>query len=350
MPFDIPALPKLITRVRGDLAPASNTGALRRGDGEVIARAHSGGISGLYGHQLYISEQILPDKCAEDTLLRLAAMRLPNNGRQEAVAAQGPLVCSGADTARIDVGVLWQTRDGRRYTVKIAGAISGTAATVTLAAVDAGVLGNLDEGTELTSVSPIEGVTDRAYVGAGGIGGGTDMESIDSLRARVVRTYRIVPRGGKPDDYVTWALEVPGITRAWCVRNFLGPGTVGVYIMRDGDANPFPSEEQCDVVAAYIELQRPTCPEIYVMAPTNKPLPLTIDLTPDAPEMRVAVQRALDEVFRAEADLGVTVIRSHLTEAISGTPGEDDHKLLVPAANVECAENELPTLGVITWV
>ncbi|MBN9093018.1 baseplate J/gp47 family protein [Pandoraea pnomenusa] len=350
MPFDIPALPKLIKRVRGDLTPASNSGALRRSDGEVISRTQSGAVAGLYGHQAYIADQILPDTCSEETLLRLAAMRLPNNGRRPAVAAMGPLVCSGRDTARIEAGELWQTRDGRRYTVKLAGAISGSTATVTLAAVDEGVLGNLDEGTELTSVSPIEGVSDKAYVGEGGISGGTDIESIESLRARVVRTYRVVPRGGKPDDYVTWALEVPGITRAWCVRNFLGAGTVGVYIMRDGDADPFPTEEQCDVVAAYIEAQRPTCPEVYVMAPKNRPVPMTIDLTPDTAEMRVAVTAALDEVFRAEADLGVTLIRSHLTAAISGAPGEDDHKLLVPAENVECAVNELPTPGVITWV
>ncbi|VVD76147.1 phage baseplate protein [Pandoraea eparura] len=350
MPFDIPTLPKLVKRVRGDLAPASNTGALRRGDGEVISRAHSGAVSGLYGHQAYIADQILPDSCDEETLLRLAAMRLPNNGRRPAGSAQGPLICSGRDTARIEAGELWQTRDGRRYTVKIAGAISGSAATVTLAAVDAGVLRNLDEGTALTSVSPIEGLSDTAYVGVGGIGGGSDIESIDSLRARVVRTYRVVPRGGKPDDYVTWALEVPGISRAWCVRNALGPGTVGVYIMRDGDADPFPSEEQSEVVGAYIETQRPTCPEVYVMAPKNRPVPLTIDLTPDTPENRVAVQQALDEVLRAEADLGMTLIRSHLTAAISGAQGEDDHKLLVPAGNVECAANELPTLGVITWV
>ncbi|VVG70951.1 phage baseplate protein [Pandoraea apista] len=349
MPFEIPNLPKLIKRVRGDLTPASNVGALRRSDGEVISRAHAGAVSGLYGHQDYIADQILPDKCSEETLLRQAVLRLPNSGRRPATAAQGPLVCEGADAAPIDVGTLWKTRDGRQYTVKVAGAINGNKATVTIAAVDAGVLGNLDEGTELSSVSPIQGVSEKAVVGAGGVGGGTDIESIESVRARVVRTYRVVPRGGKEDDYVTWALEVPGITRAWCVRNFLGPGTVGVYVMRDGDVDPFPSEAQCEVVAAYIEAQRPTCPEIYVMAPKNRPVPMTIDLTPDTTETRAAVQAALDELFRAEADLGVTVIRSHLTAAISGAPGESDHKLISPADNIQCAENELPTPGVITW-
>lgn len=349
MPFDTPNLPKLVKRVRGDLAPASNVGALRRSDGEVISRAHAGAVSGLYGHQDYIADQILPDTCSEETLLRLAVLRLPNAGRRQATAAQGPLLCTGADTALIDVGTLWKARDGRQYTVKLAGAISGSKATVTIAAVDAGVLGNLDEGTELLSVSPIDGVSEKAIVGAGGIGGGADIESIDSLRARVVRTYRIVPRGGKVDDYVTWALEVPGITRAWCVRNVVGPGTVGVYVMRDGDADPFPTKEQCEVVGAYIETQRPTCPEVYVMAPENRPVPMTIDLTPDTTETRAAVKKALDELFLAEADLGMTVIRSHLTEAISGAPGENDHKLITPADNIECAENELPTPGAITW-
>ena len=34
-------------------------------------------------------------------------------------------------------------------------------------------------------------------------------------------------------DYATWAISVPGVTRAWCLRNGYGAGTVVVYIMLD---------------------------------------------------------------------------------------------------------------------
>ncbi|WP_180821339.1 baseplate J/gp47 family protein, partial [Vibrio parahaemolyticus] len=38
-------------------------------------------------------------------------------------------------------------------------------------------------------------------------------------------------------DYIVWAKEVPGITRAWVRRRLLGAGSVGIYIMCDANTN-----------------------------------------------------------------------------------------------------------------
>lgn len=57
------------------------------------------------------------------------------------------------------------------------------------------------------------------------------------------------------------------MTRAWVVRHYMGPGTVGLFFMRDNDPDPIPSAQACAEVRAYIERERPVTAELYVLAP-----------------------------------------------------------------------------------
>ncbi|EPN20650.1 baseplate J-like protein, partial [Pseudomonas syringae pv. actinidiae ICMP 18804] len=69
----------------------------------------------------------------------------------------------------------------------------------TVEAVDAGVLGNADAGLVMTAVQPVEGIDSTFTVIADGLTGGIPQESIELLRARVVRSYRVIPHGGNQD-------------------------------------------------------------------------------------------------------------------------------------------------------
>jgi uncharacterized phage protein gp47/JayE len=201
----------------------------------------------------------------------------------------------------------------------------------------------------LRFVSPVVGVSDTVVVLDAGISGGTDQESIDRLRQRVIRSYRLVPDGGNGDDYVTWALEVPGVTRAWCRPRYMGLGTVGVFFMRDDDLNPVPDEQACALVRAHIESRRPVTAELYVLAPKPRPIDFDIRLSPDDEATRQAVVESLSDLLEREGELGVTVLESHLRYAISGARGERDHKLLQPADDVALQPNEIPVMGEVTW-
>jgi len=349
MPFDIPTLPVLIGRTRADLAPASNSGALRRADAEVLARAHGAAAAGLYDHQDWISKQILPDTCDDDVLLRHARLKL-RSGRREATAAAGRATFVGQAGAVVEAGSLYQTEDGRRVSVTADTEIAGETS-VPIRSVDLGQVGNLAPGTGLTAVSPVLGVSDAAVVDANGVTGGTDQETIEQLRARVIRAWRNVPHAGNEDDYVDWALEVPGVTRAWCRRNWTGPGTVAVFVMRDGDENPFPSAADLQAVYDHIEASRPLQAELIVLAPAPKRLNFQIRAEPDTPAVRRAIDAALRDLVFAEAELGEMLLRSHMTQAISGAPGENDHELISPAGNVVPLKNELIVFGdPIQWL
>ncbi|MCV4343107.1 baseplate J/gp47 family protein [Pseudomonas capsici] len=344
MPFETPTLPALVSRIQVDMADE----ALRQSDARVLSRAHSGAAYGLYGYQRWIADQILPDTADDETLERQAVLRL-RQPRNAAQPASGSVRFTAAAGAVLDADTVLQFSDGRAYRVTQGlTTVAGNNVT-TVEAVEAGILGNADSGLVMTAVQPIEGIDSSFTVLADGLSGGTAQESIESLRSRVVRSYRVIPHGGNQDDYVTWAQEVPGVTRAWCVRRYMGPGTVAVFVMRDNDVNPIPDVEQLEQVGAYIELLRPVTSELYVLAPVQKPVIYSINLMPDTSVVRSAVEAQLLDLHNREAGLGETLLLTHIAEAISGATGETDHVLLSPVANVQAAGNELLTFGGILW-
>ncbi|HGM5579295.1 TPA: baseplate J/gp47 family protein [Pseudomonas putida] len=345
MPFKTPSLPELISLEQGALA---GTSALLRSDGEVLARVLAAASYGRYGHQSYIAEQILPDTADDDTLRRMARLRLKRD-RLPAVAAAGPVVFAGAVGALIDAGVLLQRDDRVQFRVVSAATLGAGGVVAQVEAVEPGQLGNTAGGTVLRLVQPALGVNDSATVGAGGLQGGTEQESIEALRARVIRSYRVVPHGGSASDYETWALEVPGVTRAWVVRRWSGPGTVAVFIVRDNDLDPIPTPEACAAVREYIEQERPVTAEVYVLPPVEKPVQYEIKVVPDSSAVRRAVEAELVDLHNRESALGAGLLLSHIREAISGAAGERDHDVISPAGNVPAAANELLTYGGVLW-
>ncbi|PMZ30363.1 baseplate J protein, partial [Pseudomonas sp. GW247-3R2A] len=83
------------------------------------------------------------------------------------------------------------------------------------------------------------------------------------------------------------------VTRAWCRGSYLGPGTVGLFIMRDGDVDPVPNPAQLAEVKAYIEPLRPVTAELYVLAPNRVPVLYTIHAVPDTSAVRAGIQAQL---------------------------------------------------------
>lgn len=345
MPFETPSLPVLIDRTQSDLV----SDALRRSDAQVLARTLSGTAYGLYGYLDWIADQILPDRADEETLERVASLRL-NQPRKSAQPAEGAVSFIAAANAVLDVDVVLQAGDGRTYKVTAGITTAAGVNSTIIEAVDAGTLGNADAGLTLTLVQPVAGVTNAFTVLAPGLAGGIEKESVELLRARVVRSYRVIPHGGSADDYETWALEVPGVTRAWCRRNYMGPGTVGLFVMRDGDVEPMPNPTQLAEVKAYIEPLRPVTAELYVLAPVEVPVPYSIHPVPDTSAVRAAIQAQLIDLHDREAGLGDTLLLTHIREAISGTSGETDHDLTAPTDDVAAATNQILTFGGITWL
>jgi uncharacterized phage protein gp47/JayE len=347
MPYEIPTLPALIKRAEGDFE-RNAPDALRRSDAKVGARVIGGAAFELYGYQSYIARQSHPSTCDEEMLLKWAAIKL-EDGRKPAVSASGPIGVIGSSGALVDVGTVFQSQDGRRYRVRVTATLVAGAAQVSMEAVDVGSAGNIESGT-LMAISPILGVNPTAVIGAGGIVGGTDEEGIEPLRARVEAEFKNPSKVGSGADFVGWAKEVPGVTRAWPLPRWMGPGTFGLTFVRDADPNIFPNAAQVAEVQAYLEKKRPVTVEVYAFAPLEHAVDFTIRLKPDSTALRAAVSASLGNLIADEGGSDSTILLTHIRAAISNTPNESDHVLSAPVTDVVVAKNEIATMGVITWL
>lgn len=358
MSFTLPTLDELERRAQAELVAASDSTPLRRNLFTPLARAQIGLTYGLYGYLGWAERQTSPYTCDDDQLEDRFGFWL-ERGRKPAAPATGQLRVAGSQAGRpIDTDAArWQSDAGLEY-VPTADVIVGAdgAVTVPVVCTTPGQNGNLGTDATLSIVNPIEGVASSASVLMPGLSGGADQESYDSFRARIIDRIQDPPQGGANPDYVKWALQVPGITRAWCrpARVMIGGQAitvqVHVLVMRDDDSTPFPDEAECAAVAAHIDTVRPVTADCSVHAPQPKPVGFDIALTPDTATTRAAVESSLRDFFRAGAEPAGTLNLSNIREAISKAAGEKSHVLYAPTdERLTSAGFELLTLGDILW-
>lgn len=346
MAYEIPTLPALIKRTESDFE-RNAPDALRRADAKVAARALSGAAFELYGFQNWIARQSNPATCDAPMLLNWADWRL-EDGPTPAVSADGLAEVEGANGALVDAGQLYQSKDGRRYVVAETATLVGGRARLKVVAEDIGTIGNI-EGGSLTAVTPVLGVSSTAVIGPDGIVGGAEQESIEALRARVQAAFKNPSKVGNGADFVEWALEVPGVTRAWALPRWMGPGTFGLIFVRDSDLDLIPTAAQVAEVQAYLDQKRPVTSEVYALAPEPLALNFRLSVKPDSTALRAAVEQSLRVLIDDEGGPGKTLLTTHVRAAISNTSGESDHVVFEPAADVVMGPNQVAVPGVFTW-
>lgn len=343
--FNRPQLTALIKSLREDmLSRLGDESQLRRADAEVYARVFAGALHGLYAYADWIAKQIIWDTCDDDILDRIATMWL-EVPRKPAAAATGTAAFVLAVGVVVPAGTVLQAFDGVQF--QTTADTSGGSAPIV--AVLAGADGNRAAGQALSLVSPVPGAQTQAT--ASEISGGSDVESTSSLRARLIARVQTPPDGGSQSDYVTWALEVPGVTRAWCAPLELGAGTVTLRFVRDNDAGSIiPDAPEVATVQDYVDGKRPATAELYVVAPVADTLNFSIVIAPVSVAVKAAVEAELRDLLLREAAPGVTLLISHIREAVSLAAGETDHTVVLPAGNVTPAVGHMPVFGVITWL
>jgi uncharacterized phage protein gp47/JayE len=351
MPLTRPTLPQLIDRNVADIESqlTGSDARLRRSNLNVTARVVAGAAHGLYGSIDFLARQLFPDTAEKEYLERHASSRKIT--RKVAVAATGPVALTGSNGSPIPAGTVLSRSDAAEFTTNAVATIAAGIATVTVTASVAGDAGNTLEGSKFTLVTPVAGVSSTGFVGTGGLVSGSDAEGDTSLRERLIARMQKAPQGGADFDYVDWALEVPGVTRAWVYPMELGEGTVTVRFMRDDDSTgAVPDGAEVATVATYIGARKPVTAGLYVLAPIANPLNLSISLTPNTAAVKAAVQAELADLIRREAIPGGTLLLSHIREAISIAAGERNYTMTTPAEDVTNGVGSITTLGVITWL
>lgn len=358
--FIRPTLAELIARAATDVESklVGVNARLRRTVEYVLSRTMAGLSHGIHGHLAFVAEQILPDQAAERFLVRWADLfgivRDEGTKAGQAAAESDSITVTGTG-GTVPINAVWvRPADGATFVTDAeVGPISGTA-TINVTASVVGSSSNMTTGQILSLELPITDISSDATVQSGGITGGTDLQTLASLLAELLAILQKPILGGAPGDHVIWALEVPGVTRAWEFAGTDGVGNPGIgkvslTFVRDGDGSGsdiIPDAGEVTAVQTHVQAKSPA--EVITFAPTAVDYDTSIQLEPNTSAVQTAVRAEIADMLLRDATPGDEVLNSRTNEAISAAEGETDHVLTLPAANKTHAFGELAIPGTMT--
>jgi uncharacterized phage protein gp47/JayE len=302
----------------------------------------------------WLALQLLPDTAETEWLDRHGAIWLVNadgtKGRKQATFARGSATFTGIQGSIVPTGTqLTGPFVGYETTADVT--IGTGPSETTVVALDPGIGGNLNAGDELSLLTSVPNVDGIATVVT--MTGGVDTENDDDLRARILHRIQNPPMGGAQADYVTWALAVPGVTRAWAAPE-QGVGTITVRFLMDelrADDDGWPTPDDVKAVATYIDKMRPvTVKDCYVLAPIKQFIDVSIaNLVPSTTIVAGAIEASIEEMLQEVAAPGQTIYAAWISYAIMNAPGVQSFQLLTTDDNVMPSLGHMAVLGTILY-
>lgn len=374
MPYSRQTLPELIQGVQSDIQ-SRLSGVdpwLPFSDLSILAYVFAGLQYLRFGYLDYISLNAVPVTAQNESLEAWAALKgitrlaaAPVTGSITFSGNPGTVISEFTELVRSD-GVAYVIPAGRGGVIGVDGTFT-TTATATVG----GSNTNLTAGGSVTLFGPIFGVNPTVIVSAD-FTGGTDQESDDSLRNRMLFSYANPIQGGDLLDYVAWSLLLPQVTRAWSAGPYwFGSGTVTVFFMEDATrvtTNGIPvgsnGASQYEqrlyhatgdqlTLADFLYFKRSATALINVMAPVGVPLNVEVSGIPVDIVIRNNVIEALNSVcLRTASPVGVlkpdrkyggSVYLSDIEDAFAAVSGVDHFVILEPTNDVV-----LPNFGEIS--
>ena len=308
----------------------------------------------------WLALQLLPDTAEHEWLDRHGNIWLTNSdgttGRKLATLAVGVADFQvTAPSVVIPMGTQLTSNNGTGYetTQLVVATGPNVPIPVPIRALDPGSAGNQDPGSFLTvDTSAVPELVGNAVVES--LDGGTDEETDDELRFRVLQRIRQPPQGGAAHDYVVWALAVPGCTRAWVSPLEMGIGTITVRVLFDdlrADDDGWPQLADLEAVTNYIDTVRPVAvKDFWVLAPVKQRVDVIIKLIdPDTTEIRAAVEASIKDMFFTLAQPGQTIFAAWKVQAIMNTANVRSVELLDYHDDMMASPGHMAVLGDIVY-
>ncbi|GJE54587.1 baseplate J/gp47 family protein [Methylobacterium thuringiense] len=332
----------------------------------VTAKVVGGAVSSLFKRLDIVRADIHAHTAGLDGVLQHAIEF--GLAQKPAAPAAGTITIVTSGPSTIAKGATFVRSDGALFLAAIAYTTIGTETfSIPVSAAVAGLAGNTAADADLDPGDNTSGAIESAVVVSPGLTGGADPEDIDtSLRARVLFRKRNPIHGGAPADYVTWASEVPGVTRVFVARRPAGRGTVAVYPMMDDDRpNGIPLDADIARIADHVALYAPSDAEVFVLAAT--PFPINVaaqDILPATGAVKAAAQQEIADMIARRGRVSgtdeghpslpflttpLTMSASWFDQAISEAEGEERHIMLAPLSDVVVPNGCIPVLGTVTF-
>lgn len=345
---------KTIEEIYGAIAGAfeEETGLRMSRSGEAALRfwAVAAQIHALYAQADWTLRQAFPQTAEGEYLEHFAAMRALT--RREATFARGAVRFelsgeSAADT-EIPAGTVCLAGGQVRFVTDTAAVIPAgeLSAVVPVTAAEAGSQGNVAAGAVAAMAVAPAGVSRCCNEEA--FAGGSDRETDEALRKRVLDSYTTLPNGANSAYYRAQALSVAGVAGACVKPRARGLGTVDVVI---SSAEGLPGEELLEQVREKLAAAREIAVDVQVLAPQVREVSVQVQLKAaaghDYETVETAVRGALEDYFTGHL-LGQSVTRARLGALIYAVDGVENYRLLEPGEDVASAEDALPVLTGIT--
>ncbi len=285
------------------------------------------------------------------------------------------VIISGADQAEYNGTFIAVVISSTEFTYEVTGSpITPATGTITVTTTSTllpvtsdteGALTNQSSGAELTLTSPISGIDSSLFVTFDGLSGGSDIESDEDYRDRILEAYQNPVALFNPAAITEQARLVSGVTRVW-VRTPddtiepTDPGVTKIYFVRDDDDNIIPSSGEVQTVKDSILLIKPAHTsesDVIVQAPVGITTAFTFNsLSPNTTTMQTAIINNLAQLFTEKASVGISIQRDTYRAAIATTvdtvTGDviESFELNTPLDNLTVAPNELLLLGTVTFL
>jgi len=364
---EIPTTEEINDRIISDIESSigQSTPLLAKAFNRVLAFALAGVFTILYKFGQWAIKQIFTITQDDDSL-ELKGNQY-NIARKDATAAELTASFTGDNGINIPAGQQFRgDSNGLLYSVQSTETIAGGTASANVLCLTSGENSNLVNGSTLTILQPIAGLDNQATISAT-VTEGEDQESTEDYRARISEREKTPPQGGALIDYILWAKEVAGITRAfaWGHREVpaITEGHIYVYPLNDGETSRIPSSAKLTEVQEYIDdPSRAPMQAVTINVPAMTEKVIDIDVTALEPDT-AAIQAAFAEnveayllerepqQFTDQLDVKNVISRSGI-EAIYINSGAQSVTLTMSDGGIvedtTLLFNELAILGTIT--
>lgn len=330
---------------------AEQTGLETGAAGDLAVRLYAvaAEIWGLYHQAEWTRRQCFPQTASGEYLDLHAELR--GVERKTAATASGTLRFSVQEPGETDrivpAGTVCMTAGLVRFeTIQEAVLPAGEQyVDVPAAALEAGAAGNAAAGTVLTMAVAPAGIA--ACSNPAAFSGGADQEDDESLRARIMETYRRLANGANAAYYEQTAMAFDEVAAVTVLPRSRGVGTVDVVIATQSGE---PGEELLEQVTERFQKAREIAVDVQVAGPEQQTVNVTAQIQAekgrDTEAVIAAVKTAVQGWFNGTR-LGKPVLRARLGSLIYGVEGVENYVLTSPEDDVQVEKNVLPVLGTL---
>lgn len=279
----------------------------------------------------YVLRQMFPSTATGEYLDMHAAER--GLTRKQATKARGSVSFYPAEETHGDIlipaGTVVSTgTDALRCVTDESVTLTSNAVSVDAAvtAANEGAAYNVRSGTLTVLVTPVLGIGSVSNGAA--LAGGTDAESDDELRARVIDSYVNISNGANAAYYRSIAMTVDGVRYASVIGCERGAGTVNVYVLGDGAQV---TNAQLNEVQSLLNTGRELNVDVRACRPTQISVNLYIRLRVEPGYVFSAVSEQVRQAvtdFVNTLGIGRDVLLSEVGEVIYHIKGVSDYKFL----------------------